>query len=198
MKDITTRQLNFSTPFTLVSTAERRTKINSFVLYFDTFFTVSGNPVPPETQVRNVKEGEAILAELWPVGGKSAPQRRQSQSGKKDSITSFSTGPQSSPTHWKQTVFMLEHPFFVSEGISHSIVDVYRDADISKAPLSPVCSIAGSGKIIAENSMLSCITRYTEKMGLERPSSRCTRFGNRTSKSLTKTAITSKISVVNM
>ncbi|KAF6755854.1 arginine N-methyltransferase 3 [Ephemerocybe angulata] len=120
LKDITTRQLNFATPFTLISTAERRTKINSFVLYFDTFFTVSGNPVPPETEVRNVKEGEAILAEVWPVGGKAAPQRRQSQSGKKDKITSFSTGPQSSPTHWKQTLFMLKEPFYVTEGTTVS------------------------------------------------------------------------------
>ena len=116
LKDIAVRQLDFSTSFTLVSTTERRTKINSFILYFDTFFTVSGNPVPPETEVRIIKEGEAVLAELWPVGNKSAPQRRQSQSGKKERITSFSTGPQSSPTHWKQTLFMLKHPFYVSEG----------------------------------------------------------------------------------
>ncbi|RXW22484.1 hypothetical protein EST38_g3361 [Candolleomyces aberdarensis] len=116
LKDITIRQLDFSTPFTLVSTAEQRSKISAFVLYFDTYFTVSGNPVPPETQVRNIKEGEVVVAEVWPVGNKSAPQRRQSQSGRKEKITSFSTGPQSSPTHWKQTIFMLKEPFCVSEG----------------------------------------------------------------------------------
>ncbi|KAJ2919153.1 hypothetical protein MD484_g1262, partial [Candolleomyces efflorescens] len=116
LKDITIRQLDFSTPFTLVSTSEQRSKISAFVLYFDTYFTVSGNPVPPETQVRNIKEGEVIVAEVWPVGNKSAPQRRQSQSGRKEKITSFSTGPQSTPTHWKQTIFMLKDPFFVSEG----------------------------------------------------------------------------------
>ena len=40
LKDITVRQLDFATPFTLVSTVERRTKVNSFILYFDTFFTI--------------------------------------------------------------------------------------------------------------------------------------------------------------
>ncbi|KAH6912597.1 arginine N-methyltransferase 3 [Coprinopsis sp. MPI-PUGE-AT-0042] len=114
--DITARQLDFSSPFTLVSDAPKRTKINSLILYFDTFFTTSGNPVPPETEVKVIKEGEAVLAELWPVGGKPAPQRRQSLSSKKEKITSFSTGPQSSPTHWKQALFMLKEPFWASEG----------------------------------------------------------------------------------
>ena len=119
-KDITIRQLNFSTPFTLISTSDRRTKITAFVLYFDTFFTTSGLAVPPGTQVRNVKEGEAVVAEVWPVGGKSALQRRQSLHGGegKERIVSFSTGPASTPTHWKQTIFMLKDPFFVSEGES--------------------------------------------------------------------------------
>jgi len=62
-----------------------------------------------------VKEGEVALAELWPVGGKPAQKRRQSI-GRKEKISSFSTGPQSSPTHWKQTIFMLREPFIVLEG----------------------------------------------------------------------------------
>ena len=113
---MTTRQLNFTSPFTLVSTASKRTKVNALVLYFDTFFTGTGNPVPPDTQVNFVKEGEAVLAEVWPVGGRPAHQRRQSISNKKEKVVSFSTGPQSAPTHWKQTFFMLKEPFFVSEG----------------------------------------------------------------------------------
>ncbi|KAF8194187.1 arginine N-methyltransferase 3 [Pholiota molesta] len=76
--EITIKELDFSTPFTLVSTTERRTKVSAFVLYFDTFFTQHGGPVPPSTEVKIVKEGEAVLAELWPVGGKSALHRRQS------------------------------------------------------------------------------------------------------------------------
>jgi protein arginine N-methyltransferase 3 len=50
------------------------------------------------------------------VGGKSAQKRRQSIGREKGQITSFSTGPLSTPTHWKQTLFMLREPFVVSEG----------------------------------------------------------------------------------
>ena len=117
MSEISVRELDFSSPFTLVSTVERRTKINSFILYFDTFFTAHGQPVPPSTAVKVVKEGEAVLAELWPVGGKSALQRRKSIGPEKEKITSFSTGPESTPTHWKQTIFMLREPITVSEGL---------------------------------------------------------------------------------
>jgi protein arginine N-methyltransferase 3 len=85
-------------------------------LYFDTFFTASGLPVPPSTEVKMIKEGEAVLAELWPVGGKAAHQRRQSMGREKDKIVSFSTGPESTPTHWKQTLFILREPMFVSGG----------------------------------------------------------------------------------
>ena len=63
-----------------------------------------------------IKEGEAVLAELWPVGGKAAHQRRQSSGREKDKIVSFSTGPESTPTHWKQTLFILREPIFVSGG----------------------------------------------------------------------------------
>lgn len=69
-----------------------------------------------------MKEGEAVLAELWPVGGKSALHRRQSMGREKQMITSFSTGPQSTPTHWKQTIFMLREPITVSEGLSFDAV----------------------------------------------------------------------------
>ena len=116
LSDISPRELNFSTPFTLVSYAERRTKVSAFVLYFDTFFTPAGLPIPPSTQVHTVKKGEVSLAELWPVGGKPAQKRRQSLGPSKEKISSFSTGPMGTPTHWKQTIFMLREPFMVSEG----------------------------------------------------------------------------------
>jgi len=117
LSDITPKDLDFSSSFTLVSTAQRRTKISAFVLYFDTFFTARGLPIPPDTEVKLIKEGEAVLAELWPVGGKSAPQRRRSMGGRKEKISSFSTGPHSTPTHWKQTIFMLRELVTVSEGL---------------------------------------------------------------------------------
>ncbi|CAA7261550.1 unnamed protein product [Cyclocybe aegerita] len=115
LSDITVRELDFSASFNLASTVERRTKVHSFVLYFDVFFTASGLPVPPSTEVKCIKDGEVTLAELWPVGGKPAHQRRQSMGREKEKTTSFSTGPRSQPTHWKQTIFMLREPFMISE-----------------------------------------------------------------------------------
>ncbi|KAG5654314.1 hypothetical protein H0H81_004733 [Sphagnurus paluster] len=131
--EITARQLDFSSSFTLVSTAERRTRINSFILYFDTFFTVSGHPVPPNTEVKVVKEGDVILAEVWPAGGKRAPQRRRSTGIDKDTIVSFSTGPQSVPTHWKQTLFLLREPITVTEGsVVHGTFHCRKSEDNSR------------------------------------------------------------------
>ncbi|KAJ7258773.1 arginine N-methyltransferase 3 [Mycena haematopus] len=117
---ITPKQLDFVSSFKLVSTVERRTKVNSFILYFDTFFTADGQPVPEGTEVKVIREGDLVVAEVWPVGGRPAPQRRTSSSVGKlpeaPKIMSFSTGPQSIPTHWKQTLFLLREPFIVNEG----------------------------------------------------------------------------------
>ncbi|KAJ7465038.1 protein arginine N-methyltransferase [Mycena latifolia] len=117
---ITVRQLDFVSSFKLVATVERRTKVNAFILYFDTFFTVHGQPVPDGTAVSVIREGDPVLAEVWPVGGRPAPQRRVSSGVAKQpeatKITSFSTGPQSIPTHWKQTLFLLREPLVVEEG----------------------------------------------------------------------------------
>ncbi|KAI0365345.1 protein arginine N-methyltransferase [Pilatotrama ljubarskyi] len=118
---ITPKQLDFSSPFTLVSTAERRTKIHAFVLYFDVFFTNTGEPVPEDTEVYIAREGDPILAEVWPVGGRPHQPRRMSTGeplkGKgRPKVTSFSTGPASVPTHWKQTIFFLREPINAGEG----------------------------------------------------------------------------------
>ncbi|THH21417.1 hypothetical protein EW146_g166 [Bondarzewia mesenterica] len=113
LRDITTRQLDFIAPFTLVSTAERRTKVRALVLYFDTFFHPLGEPVPPDTQVQITKDGGGHLAEVWPIGGR---QPRRSSQTVKARITSFSTGPKSVPTHWKHTIFLLRDPIQVEEG----------------------------------------------------------------------------------
>ena len=122
LRTITSRQLDFSTPFTLVSTAAKTTKIHAFVLYFDTFFTASGEAVPEKTEVRVVREGDPVLAEIWPLGGKRHPARRLSSGdplkagAQKPKISSFSTGPASMPTHWKQTLFLLREPITANEG----------------------------------------------------------------------------------
>ncbi|KAI0671181.1 S-adenosyl-L-methionine-dependent methyltransferase [Trametes maxima] len=119
--NIALKQLDFTSPFTLVSTTERRTKIYAFVLYFDIFFTHTGEPIPEDTDVYVVREGDPILAEVWPLGGRPHQARRMSTGdplkGKgRPKITSFSTGPASVPTHWKQTIFFLREPITAAEG----------------------------------------------------------------------------------
>ncbi|KAI0088626.1 S-adenosyl-L-methionine-dependent methyltransferase [Irpex rosettiformis] len=120
LREVTARQLDFTAPFTLVSTAEQTTKVHAFVLYFDTFFTITGERVPEETEVYVVHNGDPILAELWPVGGRPHVTRRMSSGDAlkppRPRITSFSTGPKSIPTHWKQTLFLLREPIKVTEG----------------------------------------------------------------------------------
>ncbi|KAH9925083.1 protein arginine N-methyltransferase [Amylocystis lapponica] len=120
LAEATAKQLDFTTSFRLVSTAERRTKIHAFVLYFDTFFTGTGERIPPDGEVALIREGDPMLAEVWPLGGRP-PTRRMSSvdplKGKgRPKVTSFSTGPKSVPTHWKQTLFLLREPLSVGEG----------------------------------------------------------------------------------
>ena len=91
------------------------------MLYFDTFFTSTGEPIPPETDVHIVQEGDPILAEVWPLGGRPYQARRMSSGGPlkdkgRPKVVSFSTGPASVPTHWKQTMFFLREPLSVAEG----------------------------------------------------------------------------------
>ncbi|KAI0292194.1 S-adenosyl-L-methionine-dependent methyltransferase [Multifurca ochricompacta] len=115
LRDITTKQLEFMTPFSLVSTAERRTKIHALVLYFDAFFEATGSPVSSNTAVRVTRGGEGELAEVWPLGRRPSALRRQSLKSRQETI-SFSTGPRSVPTHWKHTIFLLREPVVVTEG----------------------------------------------------------------------------------
>lgn len=121
--------------------------MHAFVLYFDIFFTASGKPVPESYECRPIEEGDPVLAEIWPVGGKAAPQRRQSLGGglkgEKERINSFSTGPKSIPTHWKQTIFLLREPINVVEGwytsflywIRQKLIPLYRNCGVWKLPL---------------------------------------------------------------
>ncbi|KAI5987412.1 S-adenosyl-L-methionine-dependent methyltransferase [Pisolithus marmoratus] len=123
LNTITPRQLDFKSSFSLTCTSPMRTKIHALVLYFDTFFVAEGNePLDPSVPVTIVKEGDPFLAEVWPVGGKPLPKRRASlgsgkfKASEKKRLTSFSTGPLSHPTHWKQTVFLLRDPIAAEEG----------------------------------------------------------------------------------
>lgn len=140
LQKITPRQLDFSNSFELKVTSAKRTTVHAFVLYFDTFFSPSGSAVTESESVRVVNEGDALLAEVWRVGSHSGSEshaaliRRRSsrhasvsrrandapasEEAPKEKITSFSTGPQSVPTHWKQTIFLLREPLSVQEGKS--------------------------------------------------------------------------------
>ena len=130
-------------------------------MYFDTFFTASGLPVSPHTEVKAIKAGEAVLAELWPVGGKPAHQRRQSMGREKDKITSFSTGPASTPTHWKQTIFILREPMIVSGGCTCTRGWILANSFyiMLQVPLYMAVSAVVRVITIHENWMLRFITR---------------------------------------
>ncbi|KAJ7053116.1 S-adenosyl-L-methionine-dependent methyltransferase [Mycena amicta] len=120
LASITPAQLSFSSPFTLLSTSDRRRKVTAFVLYFDMFFvpTAGQTQTEAEMEVKVVREDDALLAEVWPLGAGVGrmPQRKPSvkvaaavvggeatdngQEKAKEpplAITSFSTGPQSEP-----------------------------------------------------------------------------------------------------
>jgi len=120
LNEVTSRQLDFSSSFKLVANNDQKQKIHAFVLYFDTFFAVSGEHLPDDAQVHVAAEGDPILAEVWQIGRKPHISRRMSSGDPlkkpKPKYVSFSTGPASVPTHWKQTLFLLRDPIAVHEG----------------------------------------------------------------------------------
>ncbi len=173
ISSVTSKQLNFSAPFTLKSSTQKRKAAHAFILYFDTFFSPSGAQVPPDAPATIAKENEMMLAEVWRVGGggpsrtmspsvervrspsrsgntvtiaapaspvaasptsptsprvttlgkmrrassmKSKDGREREREPPKETIKSFTTGPQSTPTHWKQTFFLLREPVQMQHG----------------------------------------------------------------------------------
>lgn len=135
---ITPRQLSFSSPFTIRGTPARRTVAHAFILYFDCFFRADGSQVLTSANAAAVRDGEPVLAEVWRPGSSTSrpasPTRTRSPSTPRSPVretrlrrassvkmkaeegTSFTTGPESLPTHWKQTLFLLKEPIVVSEG----------------------------------------------------------------------------------
>ena len=55
-------QLSFSAPFTLRGTTPRRMVARAFILYFDAFFSPTGEQVSPGVSAQAAKDGEVILA----------------------------------------------------------------------------------------------------------------------------------------
>ncbi|KAK4050337.1 hypothetical protein OIO90_005130 [Microbotryomycetes sp. JL221] len=84
---VTVPELTFSNEFEL--TAATQTRVYAFLGHFDTFFTTDGRKA-------DAKQGADGL--------------------KQDSEVFFSTGARVTPTHWKQTVFLLKEPFNVEQG----------------------------------------------------------------------------------
>jgi protein arginine N-methyltransferase 3 len=94
---VTVPELTFSTPFSL--TATKSTTVNAFLGHFDTFFTTDG-------RLASANEGPVAL---------------------KDSEVFFTTGSHGTPTHWKQTIFLLREPIKVSEGMSFQALELRRN-----------------------------------------------------------------------
>ncbi|KAI0036261.1 S-adenosyl-L-methionine-dependent methyltransferase [Vararia minispora EC-137] len=126
------RQLDFVAPFSLTSTSARKCKAHALVLYFDAFFTPDGVRLPSETKARVVPVGAAEVAEVWPLRRRLS-RRMSAHGSSKPVVTSFSTGPASVPTHWKQTLFLLREPIVVDEGtIVEGTFHCRKNADNSR------------------------------------------------------------------
>ncbi|GBC02976.1 hypothetical protein RclHR1_04910009 [Rhizophagus clarus] len=79
-------RLDFTSSFTLIST--RNGHIHGFLGYFDTWFTRDNHDIPLS----------------------------QSIDDKVEEVSGFTTGPQGKVTHWRQTIFLLEHSIQVEQG----------------------------------------------------------------------------------
>ncbi|KAK4050975.1 hypothetical protein OIV83_003104 [Microbotryomycetes sp. JL201] len=84
---VTVPELSFSSKFELTATTS--TRVHALLGHFDTFFTVDGRKVSADQGVKSVQERSEVF---------------------------FSTGAKATPTHWKQTVFLLREPFDVKAG----------------------------------------------------------------------------------
>ncbi|CCO37766.1 protein arginine N-methyltransferase 3 [Rhizoctonia solani AG-1 IB] len=126
---VTPKNLDFSSPFVLTST--RPGKAHALLLYFDTWFTTDGADVPPDAEPTIAKgEGDVITTDVLQIKARPelvarrkssmGPLRKKSMSGeemiKDGKEVSFSTGPASMPTHWKQTLFLFRNPVDLKEG----------------------------------------------------------------------------------
>lgn len=79
-------RLDFTSSFTLVST--RNGHIHGFLGYFDTWFTRDNHDIPLSQNIDDIVE----------------------------EVSGFTTGPQGKVTHWRQTIFLLEHSIQVEQG----------------------------------------------------------------------------------
>ncbi|CAG8483152.1 4556_t:CDS:10, partial [Racocetra persica] len=147
-------QLNFTSPFTL--NILRDGTVHGFLGYFDTWFTRDGHYIPLSQNVND----------------------------KIDGITSFTTGPQGGITHWRQTIFFLEHGIHVTKGTTivgtidcRKNIENYRDLDFeicysivkagedSKCGLSVVIRLTNDGTLYYVNLPSNNRSDFVKKMG---------------------------------
>ncbi|KAK7462145.1 hypothetical protein VKT23_007748 [Stygiomarasmius scandens] len=88
----------------------------------------SPSPAPNRRQSQSINGlslGGEVTAEPGSIIGDNEKQKEK----EKSKIISFSTGPQSIPTHWKHTLFLLREPFIVDEGTKVSGKFICRKSD---------------------------------------------------------------------
>lgn len=88
---VTVAELSFSTPFRL--TATRASKVNAFLGHFDNFFTTDGRLASATDGAKGLNPTEVF----------------------------FTTSAAGTPTHWKQTLFLLREPIEVVQGTSLAV-----------------------------------------------------------------------------
>ncbi|KAF8321754.1 S-adenosyl-L-methionine-dependent methyltransferase [Clavulina sp. PMI_390] len=118
---ITVKELDFSSPFSFtVPRSKERSTIHGFVLYFDTYFAPNGEDVPVDSMPTiSDPAGQGIEGDILPIG--RLKRRKSLREDTKPPVeVSFSTGPQSYGTHWKQAIFLLKEPFRAIEGTTVS------------------------------------------------------------------------------
>jgi hypothetical protein len=129
-------------PYFSTKIDQSRVYARAFVLWFDTFFSLRGEMVPAETPAKvhpdNVDVGDVIklrrrktISEKRRGGLRSnslvGAEGQPSEVGSPPTVTvqeepieereeSFSTGPSSKETHWKQVVFLLKEPIELDRG----------------------------------------------------------------------------------
>ncbi|KAJ1975005.1 hypothetical protein H4R34_004502 [Dimargaris verticillata] len=102
---VETTALNFTSAFTLKVMADGT--LHGLVGYFDTYFARDALMLPPPASPTAIQDAQHAVGRVNP----NAPTGDGDQR-----IHQFTTGPHGPPTHWKQTLFIFDHPLVVTKG----------------------------------------------------------------------------------